>query len=280
MTNLPVIPRNVPTHDNTKISAFVKCPRWYSIRHVDDMRPRFNQTALEFGSAYHDGLAAWYETYDIKYALSVVQDRPYEEVEGDYRTKGLVLTALAKYIEHWGDDRQWKIILNETAFDIEDPADGFRWGGRLDLVVEWNGRLWVVDHKSTSYGGSTWWHEFDNAPQMGGYVYAGTQLHGAPIAGVIINRTVIRKSGTFEFERRPYLWPDWKLAEWKQHMIHRYQEIALAREHNSFHPNHYACVGKYGRCAAYGICTLPPVSRHRALKEDFIHDPWDWTEEA
>lgn len=276
--NLPIIPADVPTCDNTRMNDFNKCPRWYWIRHVKGLKPRGVNGALQFGSLLHSGLAVWYKTKDANKALAAIEEAPYIEVPGDYRTLGQALLTLERYLEHYGNDEQFKVILNETPFNLED-GEGFRWGGRLDLGVLWNGGVWIADHKSTSMGGPTWWYQFDYAPQIAGYCWAGSKLHGAPIRGAIINRIVVRKSGTYEFERRFFLFPDWKIREWRETRINDYHRLARAYEENEFPPNHYACHGKYGRCPAFDVCNSPPKARPRLLNEIFEEDPWDWSEE-
>lgn len=260
------------------MADFNKCPRWFFIRHVRGLRPKGESAALQFGSALHNGLAVWYKTKEKDAALDAVEQSSYIEIPGEYRTKGLVAITLHEYWEQYGEDKNWDIVLNESAFDLTDD-EGFRWGGRLDLGVRWNKRIWIVDHKSTSMGGPSWWNEFETAPQMAGYSWAGGKLHGERIAGVIINRIVVRRSGTSEFDRRPFRWEPWKLEEWRDARIRDYNKLAECFETGDFPPNHYSCITRYGKCPAHGVCTAPPKARETILDFDFVEDRWDWSEE-
>lgn len=277
MTSFPVIPASVPTLDNTMMSDFNKCNWWYWLRHTLGLRPKGDSAALAFGAALHDGLAVWYRTKDRLAALDKVDAIDYPSIPGDYRTKGLVFATLEKYWDHYGNDDQWDVILNETSFSIEDE-DGFRWGGRLDLGVRWHSGVWIVDHKSTSIGGPTWWTEFETSPQMAGYTYAASLLRGneAP-KGVIINRLVVRSGGTFDFERRPFRWPAWKIEEWKADRVRNYHELSRCITDDNFPRNRYSCVGRYGKCPAFDVCNAPPSARPRLIEFDFIEDRWDWS---
>jgi len=282
-TNLPVIPADVPTHDNTMMTAAMKCLRLYKERYRNHWTSKERAVPLSFGALMHLGLNVWYKTKDPDKALMALVDANYVDPPGDHRTRGLAITILAESIEWYGDERRWwgdDVILNETAINIEDE-DGFRWGGRLDLLVRYKGSLWVVDHKTTSIGTDRWWDEYLLSPQMGGYVYSAGVIAGAPIAGVIINRIIIPKNKLppeKQFKRRPFLWDANKLAEWRRQMIHNYHQIYQAIETGDFPPNWYACIGRYGRCSRYGICTLPANSRERANRADFTQEPWDWNE--
>lgn len=274
----------MPTHDNTMAQASRKCLRWYYIRHILGLRAKGDLSpALAFGSLMHDALAIWYRTFDIDQALQLLMDAPYKVPESDYRTRGRAITTMYKYAEYYGEEPQWKILFTESAVDVEDPEDGFRWGGRLDLGVAWNNSPWVVDHKTTSVGTTRWWTQFKMSPQMSGYTWAGSQLHGSPLKGAIINRLTIQKKEKppeVEFSRKHYLYRPWMLDEWKQQMIEEYHRIHEARQTDHFPPNWHACHGKYGTCEAHTICTDPPKGRDRSLNYEFEHDPWDWTDDV
>lgn len=289
MTSLPVIPPEsaVPTHDNTMMSTYAKCARLYKVTHVDGMRTVGKSAALRFGILVHAGLKKWYDTWNEEETLEYVFEQEYSDPAEDHRTKGRAIVTLAEYFEHWKEDRGWfensDVLLTETGVRVEDPEDGFRWGGRIDLVFRWKGGLWVMDHKTTSMGGPRWWDQWELTNQMGGYVYAASLLHGQPIQGVVVNRITVTKkkqSPELQFERRPYLWPAWKVNEWKEQAIRRYHQIARSRAEDLWPPNWDACIGRYGKCPMHSICTLPPGSRARAIRSEFEHDPWDWMDEG
>jgi len=129
------------------MEAFNKCPRLYQLKHIEGWRSKGTSPALSFGELCHLGLAVWYETKDRDAAIQAMFDMDYPSVEGDYRTKERAILTIVEYIAHYETDEHWHIHQTETPFEVRD-SQGFRWSGKMDLLVEWNDRLWVVDHKT------------------------------------------------------------------------------------------------------------------------------------
>lgn len=280
MTRLPVIPDIVPTADNTTFESWERCPRLYWLRHVRGLSSKGVKTALGFGGMVHAGLAKWYETGSAEQALRTVEEYVFVDPESDHRTKGRAMVTMAEYIGHYGSpDSRWdKVLLTETPFDIVD-ADGFRYGGVIDLVVLWKGVPWIVDHKTTTRGGDSYWYQFQNSGQMCGYTWAGSELVGQPVRGVIINRILLhkqKKSPEEEFAWRPMLYSAEKVLEWKEMRIDAYHEIALSIETDNFRPRWDNCINKYGTCPFFNVCSAPATSREELIASDFDVRPWDW----
>lgn len=280
-----MIPEHVPTGDNTSLSWHDRCPRLYHYTVRRGLRSKGTKSALQFGSLLHEGLEAWYRTRSLEAALQAVKDyQDFEEFPGEYRTRGRAMVTISEYIEWWGMNTSWwgeDVLFTETPFTLEGP-DGFRYGGKIDLIVLYHGRPWIVDHKSTSRGGAGWWTEYKNSPQMAGYVWAGSLLHGEPIAGVIINRLLIhknKKQPSEQFARQAFLYPPEKVEEWKASKIQQYQEIGVHIDQDYFPPRMRNCVEKYGPCQFFDVCTTAKEEdREKLLARNFVNDPWDWME--
>lgn len=282
MTQLPVIPPDVPTGDNTVLGWHDRCARLYEYSALRGLVAPGTSAALQFGSLIHAGLEAWYRTRDPNKALAAIRDfEDFEEIPDEFRTRGRALVTIAEYIDWWGENELWwgkDVLFTETPFTIRD-ATGFRYGGRIDLIVMYHGKPWVVDHKTTSRGGSSWWNQFEISPQMAGYVWAGAQLHGEPIAGVIINRLLIHKNkkpASEQFQRKAFYFEEYKLEEWKQAKIEQYHLIKQQQDAGHFPMRTRACVEKYGTCQFHQICTTKPELRERLIESHYVVKPWDW----
>ena len=275
--NLPVIP-DIDTHDNTKLSAFKKCRRFYYFRHVRHLVSKHGSSAaLEFGKLLHRGLEIWYKTRDPRAALEAIEAFPFNEPVDDYRTRGRALLVIARFIENYGIEKDLDILFTETSFNLEDE-EGFRYGGRCDLGYKDNSGVWVEDFKSTSMDRHGYFQEWEVSAQMGGYAWGGSQLHGAPIKGIVLHRLLVRKNDE-AFLRRPILYPEWKMVEWREQTIITYHQIAEAFEKESFPPNWDACSGKYGFCPFHKVCKAAPGVRGKLLNSEFKEEPWDWQED-
>lgn len=97
------------------------------------------------------------------------------------------------------------------------------WTGRIDLLLREGPLLWVVDHKTTSTGGTEFVEAFRLAKQTIGYCWAAQKLTGRTIAGCIINSVLIRKplktakpgSSREEFDRLSYFYRPDQITEWE-----------------------------------------------------------------
>jgi hypothetical protein len=278
-TTLPVIPTSIRTHDNTMFSDHARCPRLYYWRHIRGIIPDRTAPALQFGGVLHDGLELFYKGVAPAEVLDRMKEKEdFIEPVDDHRTMGRALVTIAEYMTHYGDDPSFKVLFTEMPFEIEDD-DGFRYGGIIDLTVQWQNGVWVEDHKSTSRGGPTYWDQFTLNPQPIGYVWAARLLHGRKIMGFLINQLLVHKNKKpviQQFARRSYIVSDWQLEEWKRMTIYRYHEIARNIEEDYFPPRWDHCFNKYGQCAYFALCRTPESAREAVIEHEYKENRWHW----
>ena len=63
----------------------------------------------------------------------------------------------------------------------------------MDLPVEWDGQLWVVEHKTTAYLNATYFKQFALDKQITSYCIAAEEYFGRKCAGCIINAIEVWK---------------------------------------------------------------------------------------
>ena len=277
---LPVIPAGIRTHDNSMTSAFRRCPLLYYYTHILGKTSKAHASALNYGGLMHVGLKIWYEDRDLEKACQAMLSVEWEDPIDDFRTRDRCVRKLVDYTEYYGEEENWidRILLNETPFEIS-ASDGFRYGGKMDLLVLWHGKPWVMDHKTTARYGSDYFDQFVNSSQMAGYVWAATQLHGEQVAGVIINCIVthkVPKPIEQQVHRQAIMYSPEKIEEWKRSQIYDYHQIHQAIEANYFPPRWDNCINKFGKCAAFEVCKVPQKNRGDMLDETFIDQEWNW----
>jgi hypothetical protein len=278
-------------------STFTHCPRLYAIQYVRNRRRNSPSISLSFGGLIHTGLASYYETLQeggspvdatLK-ALNAVSEAAYEDPVEDYRTRARAALVLKQYGEKWLDEPSLKILMTEGPFTVSIPSsDGgsFQWGGRIDLVVEYGERLWVMDHKTTSVFSRYYFDNFDLDPQMHGYRMAAEILSRREIFGVIINVLIIHKRDA-KFERRAIPLSRFHTDAWRtrqEHLLGRIADIRKmdpkgdkALDPSVWPPNTENCVGKYGPCSAHQVCILPSVrAQEVTIHNEWHHQTWDW----
>lgn len=163
------------------------------------------------------------------------------------------------------------------------------WTGIIDMLAEINGDLYVVDHKTTSIISQDFFDGFEIAMQPTGYFAAmRAAFPDLPIKGFMANVLACRKpvaaitksgkpttSKPFEAFRRQYHYSDWHVNEFKQDALALVEEL-FANVTNKFFPKKTQwCVGKYGKCPYFDVCSLPPESRMAMLRSDqYIDNTW------
>ena len=168
----------------------------------------------------------------------------------------------------------WSPTLAKGGFHINKIY--ILWTGRIDLVIQWDGKLWVLDHKTTSRGGETFYDDFYLAQQTIGYTWAAQQLLDKPVAGLVLNAFEVRaptKTGKGPtFNRRRYEYSPEQLVEWEHNTRTLVGDFLHHLARGYFPMETKWCHGKYGKCKYFDVCRLPAAQRATALAFDSFRD--------
>lgn len=286
--------------DNSSFEYITTCPRsaYYHIirkRKSSDERP-----ALNFGGAAHAGLEHRYrdvegvrQLSDTLYNGMVGAALDYEKghplSNDDFRNSSRLAGLLAGYnkkypsepfkVAPYTNDKGVSDIAVEVPFSVplgvidEIPII---WTGKIDLLVEWENQYWVLDHKTTSILGPSYFEQFFLSHQMRGYCWAAEKLLDKPISGAIINVLGIRKETKTgkaeEFLRQRFMYTQDQLQEWQTNALHTIAQF-FQQCKNEYWPQYNAwCVGKFGKCQYFDVCTLPERQREVMLNSGCYTD--------
>jgi hypothetical protein len=150
------------------------------------------------------------------------------------------------------------------------------WTGKIDLAYSLDGRNFILDHKTTSIMGPSYFTSFEDSHQLIGYSWAAEHLLGVPIHGFVVNAIGVRKptktGKAFEFIRKAFSVDKWQKDEWVSDTMHIVSDfIEMCRR--GYLPKHRAwCVGKFGECQFRKVCTLPPEQRQIMLSTGEYED--------
>lgn len=198
------------------------CPREHALRYEYGVESEGSSDALATGSVFHKGMEVYYRTImahqqaidaaggprDDHYyfgaqmdaqkaawtAIGVIANEPgYEEV---YATASRLMEA---YFErYWNMDR-WRVVAVEETLRVTDG--GFDYSARLDLLVEWNGRLWIVEHKTAKSVSVDSLDHYDMDIQTLGQQWLLERCvdlsQFEPLAGILVNITTKHKTPQF-----------------------------------------------------------------------------------
>lgn len=165
------------------------------------------------------------------------------------------------------------------------------YSGKIDLPVLLDDQLIIIDHKTTSMLGEQFFDELRMSAQPLGYCWAMQTIHPEKqVGGFMIN--AIRTKDIPQYVRdgkaRGGLTPDkwWEeamqrdvtylrpgqLDEWHANVIALVEEMMWNYQRGYMPLKTKWCVGKYGKCPYFQVCSLPPEQRNILLQSDLYQE--------
>jgi len=177
-------------------------------------------------------------------------------------------------------NQPWNLIHSEMEFDLPFGKDK-HFIGRIDKIIEWNGALWVVDHKTTSSLGAQFFKNAEPNLQFTGYVWAAKKL-GFHAVGVILDAILVAKGLLPGASKNPKLTPlarydvyrsEECLKEWEETAGAIMGDINRCEELGIWYPNFDMCT-YYGECPFRKVCKEDKDIRERIIASDYDVDFW------
>ena len=291
--------------DATCVSAFEKCPRYYQLAYLEGWKPETVSHHLVFGGVYASALEQFHKlvsqgqsrdeaTYAVvRLALIETWEHDRDE-EGervpntgepwisldDKKNRETLIRTIVWYLDEFTEDPITPIILDtgEAAaeFSFSLPLDDdILYCGHMDLPVNYANQPYVMDQKTTAGNvGSYYFNQFCPDVQMGGYTWAGRQIFGIPVKGVIIDVAQIAV-GFSRFTRGFVHYSEPLLAEWYTQTLATIHTAREATDAGEFRMNRASC-GNYGGCEFRKVCSRAPQHRDGILRAEFKQGKrWD-----
>ena len=150
--------------------------------------------------------------------------------------------------------------------------------GKIDMLVEQDGAVCVVDHKTTSIEGSTFWSQFTLSAQMRGYCWAASQLLDADVQNAVIDALIGRKPTktgvAHEFSRMTFRYSREQLDAWRRDAECQIRTLLDQFVRGYFPTNTDSCYGKFP-CQFREVCPLPASIQATALRSGaFVPRTW------
>lgn len=267
--------------DYTMMSTFMTCPRKYYYRMQRGLVNKMQASAPEFGKAIHKALDVWYTGRDLEAAVAIFKKEFKENLElDDKRTHKMGQWILTNYAEKY-TDQPFKVLSTEKEFCVDLPT-GKKLIGRIDKVIEWDGAVWVMDHKTTSQLGATYMNMHTPNLQFSGYVYAAQQLGFTKCVGVLVDAILVAK-GLLEASSRGRLTPLLRdfafrspedIEEYLKVIGQIQEDIKHSEDTDWWVPNWESC-SDYGECTFRRVCKEPVALRERIINNDYRVEHWD-----
>jgi hypothetical protein len=209
-------------YDNTRLSAYKRCPRYYFFRHVMHWETTGLKTALVFGSSWHAAMdVIWsnIKTVDRNKLAHMAWDAfvqtwmdagmpapgeiDYEmEKELAPRTPSHAMEMIVAYIDNRAKTAgDFELIHTERPFAVPiDPADAnLFYVGKIDKVVRRRGKIMGIEHKTTTAYKkdgpfrSAFLDSFSPNSQVDGYLYTLHMMFPGEVGGVWVDASLVHK---------------------------------------------------------------------------------------
>lgn len=169
-----------------------------------------------------------------------------------------VMLTYEKYVNHYDNDEiSFKVVGVERLFETQIRGK-YLLTGRMDLVFEdHSGRIWVMDHKTTSKIQSSHKEVYAASGQLIGYQHLARTAYGDRLAGLKLN---LIEHGGRKFERLTLPRSPFFESQFEQTVVDIEENIQRLRD--SGRPadewpkamNEMSCYGRYGACKFLDKC--------------------------
>lgn len=297
--------------DHTAMIAFKTCQRMYFYRFVLGFQSKETPQFFGFGSCYHKFREVldsewlklkpadhktigqeldWQLTAFTKAMNAAVaywdKKKMRDPIVGDkfdFLTKGRLLESCTVAFKAWQKEKQQgrvEILAVEQNFVIQLPG-GIKVGGKVDVFLRWNGKMWVRDYKTSSAEQDAYFiRTLDPNDQFMRYTWAGSELSGEQVNGVLVD-VMYNAKGT---KKTPKKGPEIhthmssrsskQIEQWVKEQVHLNRQLEINRESDIWPMEEKSC--RY--CPFHSVCSKASEFAQMAkLEAEFKVEPWDCT---
>lgn len=265
--------------DSTIVSSWRSCEQKCHMEYFQHYKPSSPSIHLHAGGAYAAGLEtarrAYYEqSLDSETAIALgiqALTQAYGDFDSGNQAKSLerMQGALLFYFDEFPfeSDPATPIILPDSRRGIEwsfaaplpwkhpETGNPLIYAGRMDMLVDFAGGIYVLDDKTTSSLGASWAAQWDLRSQFTGYCWAAREA-GIPAIGAVIRGVSILKT-KYESAVAVTNRGDWEISRWYQMLEQTVLEMLTAHKSKTYKWNLDHSCAEYGGCLFKQVCKSP-----------------------
>jgi len=276
------MPNDMPKEvDYTMLSTFLRCRKRYYWRIVRGIVGRAPQTAPEFGRCIHKALDNWFKFHNKEQAtlefLTSFKENPADEK----RTNAVAKKLLDLYFEKY-DHEGFKVLQSEIPFTVPIPDTDKALMGRIDKIIEWDGAVYVMDHKTTSRLGYEFFYKIKPNMQFDGYIWAARQLGYPTCSGILLDALLVAKGLTIPSQlarlqplaRDLSVRTDDDLKRYITNVKSIIEDMYICYQTDDWYENTESCCD-FIECPYRKICKEDPEIHERIIEMDYQIERWD-----
>lgn len=280
--------------DNSMISDFKLCPRYFQYRHIEHLTlyDKMANYKPAFGTAIHCALEVWYS--GIRDSLSPVDPmlkdkavqafkeswNPYEGADESFlRTMLRGEQIVRLYMNHFKEE-QFEVLHTEIggSFEVGKYIIIFK----SDMVIKTSEGILIFETKTSAYRG---YLTVKPNSQLDTYISGVRVLKGLPVIGAVLNQIYFRKGkknesvvDTTTFVREQTNRDDIELDAWRKDTLYWADSIRKCSDDNHFPQNSNSCTA-YGGCMFQQLCKIASPNVRDTMKENMYQkekwEPWE-----
>lgn len=153
-----------------------------------------------------------------------------------------------------------------------ETGDPILYGGRTDMIGQYNQALFVVDEKTTKQLGGSWIDQWSLRGQLIGYSWAAQTLGNLPVAGVFIRGVSILKTKYGHAEVIVYT-NKWLIERWLEQLSIDINNMIRCWKSGRWSQNFDQACNAYGGCQIKMLCES--ANPEPWIKQFFIRNTWN-----
>jgi hypothetical protein len=265
--------------DNTMVSAFRRCEKYWYYQSIRRIVPRAVSTHLVAGMAFARGLEVTRKSFfdsGLSFANSLDEGmRALIIAYGDHeppeylKTKSVwrMLNGLEFYFKEFPIDKILTPISTSKSgksaieYSFAEPTnvrhpisgDPILYAGRFDMFARHDsGSIYVVDEKTTTTLGQSWYDRWKMSNQMTGYIWA-TRNSPYKAQGAWVRGLAILSKG-YSVANAPIHRPQWRIDAFERNLTLTLEKMKLAWEHSQYQLNYDSGCQSYSGCSYIELC--------------------------
>lgn len=189
---------------NSSMHTFMSCRQKYDFRYNKNIVSCEKAPALSFGTAVHAGLEFWFKYSIEEGAINATICDGIDDAEL-IKAQELVKAYMNEYAF---EDFEVKAVEYTFESPVRNPktkrvAKKAIYSGKVDGIIEKDGELWILEHKTTSNADEDYFLCKDFDDQIALYAIAIEEIVGRPVVGALYDvilkpRLIMAKGETDE----------------------------------------------------------------------------------
>lgn len=292
--------------DASKLQAYLDCEELGHLKYEEHLTGKTPSEAIAFGSGMHKAIEVWTQralsnsndVFSINRAEQAFievweaelpkEQRDMLELVLNRRSIANFKRLFAGYRKKFPLEMYDEIVSVEQSFTLPlgTTPEGHEvwWSGVTDRIVRWQGGLYYVDIKTSTYAlDAAFFDKWKLSTQMLGYTWAGQQLVNEPFSGVIVQGIQVQaplktkvKAADELVQGEVIAFQPEQIEAWKRNVLVKIDDIHRARDRGYYVKNLSTRCSSYGNCSMAMLCNAGDVAQAEFRKQQYyIQRVWN-----